>query len=164
MFLAIEGEWNGRLEEVSNTGVDGHRLSCMERPGPIRRKNGPRFEVRLAEDKPGKNLTETTVEGDGSRKVFLHQEVILNAKDIAGAKAITIEERPVIDVRFTSAGAKALKDLTTANAGKRLAIVLDGKVLMAPLIRDGVTEGRSQITGAFTTKETERIAKVLNGK
>ena len=69
-----------------------------------------------------------------------------------------------MNVSLTSAGAKALKVLTTANRGKRLAVILDGKVLMAPLIRDGITEGKAQITGAFTMKETERIVKVLNGK
>jgi preprotein translocase subunit SecD len=69
-----------------------------------------------------------------------------------------------VRVTFTPAGAKALKGLTTANAGKRLAIILDGKVLMAPLIRDGITEGKAHITGAFTSKETESIAKLLNGK
>jgi preprotein translocase subunit SecD len=124
-------------------------------------KSSPKFEVRLAEDKPGKGLTEATVEGSTPRKVFLHKEVILSTKDIAGAKAITIDDKPALDVSFTPAGAKTLTDLTTANVGKRLAIILDGKVRAAPLIRDGITEGKAHITGAFTREETEKIARVL---
>lgn len=127
-------------------------------------KSRAKFEVRLAEDKPGKGLTEAPVEGDRARKIFLHKEVILSAKDIASAKAITVDGKPAIDVSFSSAGTKALKDLTRASAGKRLAIILDGKVLMAPIIRDGITEGKAHITGAFTKKETVRIAKVLTGE
>jgi hypothetical protein len=140
-------------------------IACLawSAPGQSGAQGGPRFEVRLAEDKPGKDLTEATVEGS-TRKVFLHKEVILAAKDIAGAKAITIDDKPAIDVSFTPAGAKTLKDLTTANAGKRLAILVDGKVLTAPIIRDGITGGKAHITGVFTKAETERIAKVLTGK
>jgi preprotein translocase subunit SecD len=141
-------------------------LGCLALVAPVESgdKSAPKVEVRLAEDKPGKDLTEANVEGSTPHKVFLHKEVLLSTKDIATAKAITINDKPALDVSFTPAGAKTLKEKTTANVGKRLALIFDGKVRAAPLIRDGITEGKAHITGDFTKEETEKMAKALNGK
>ena len=85
------------LKKSATMALMGIICLAWNAPAQSGAKSGPKFEVRLAEDKPGKNLTETTVEGDRSCKVFLHQEVALSAKDIAVAKAITVDDKPVIE-------------------------------------------------------------------
>jgi len=52
-----------------------------------------------------------------------------------------------VSLRFTSLGAKKFAKVTEENVGKRLAIVLDGKVMSAPQIREPILSGQAQITG-----------------
>ncbi len=157
--FASEGGCNGNVHEARGNGAVGPWLSRVDCAAQSDDKTPAKFEVRLAEDKPGKDLTDANVEGSTPHKVFLHKEVMLSTKDIATAQAITINDKPALDVNFTPAGAKTLKEQTTANVGKRLALIFDGKVRAAPLIRDGITEGKAHITGDFTKEETEKMAK-----
>jgi preprotein translocase subunit SecD len=64
-------------------------------------------------------------------------------------------------VDFNAAGARAFSELTDANVGKRLAIVLDGNIHSAPQIRERIPSGRAQITGGFSTDEATDLAIVL---
>ena len=57
--------------------------------------------------------------------------------------------------------AKKFKDLTAKNIGKKCAMVLNGKLLSAPVIRDTIPGGRAIINGIFTKSEAEDIAKGL---
>jgi preprotein translocase subunit SecD len=52
-------------------------------------------------------------------------------------------------------------DLTSANVGRRLAIVLDGNLYSAPVIRERIPSGQAQITGGFTSEEATDLAIVL---
>ena len=63
--------------------------------------------------------------------------------------------------RFDARGAKLFGDATTHNVGRRLAIVLDGVVQSAPVIREPITGGHGQITGRFDIKEAQDLANVL---
>lgn len=63
---------------------------------------------------------------------------------------------------FDKIGAKQFGDVTSANVGRNLAIVLDGKLSSAPRINDAITGGSAQITGRFTQRDAERLAGVLN--
>jgi preprotein translocase subunit SecD len=123
---------------------------------------GVRFEIRLAETQPAKGLTEAIVEGT-TRKVYLHKEAALTNKDVAMAQATTRDgDSAVIDVRLTEDGAKKLAKLTANHVGQPLAIMLDGKVLAAPVVRDPITGGKALITGNFTKEEAARIAGAIN--
>lgn len=66
-----------------------------------------------------------------------------------------------VGVTFDSKGAKEFGDITTANVGKLMAIVLDGTVYSAPRINEPILGGRAQITGNFTTDEANDLAIVL---
>lgn len=69
--------------------------------------------------------------------------------------------QPYVSLNFDSKGARIFERLTEANVGKRLAIVLDGKVQSAPVIQDKIPGGRAQITGRFTMEEARDLAIVL---
>ena len=61
----------------------------------------------------------------------------------------------------SSAGAAAFARVTTQCVGQRLAIVLDGKVYSAPVIREAITGGNAEITGSFSPEEAQRLAGVI---
>ena len=61
----------------------------------------------------------------------------------------------------TLAGRTLFGDATTRNVHRRLAIVLDGVVQSAPVIREPITGGHGQITGRFDFKEAQDLANVL---
>ena len=67
------------------------------------------------------------------------------------------------EIAFTlkSEGAKVFGDYTTANVGKYLAIVLDKKVLSAPVIKSAITDGQGVIQGGFTSDSANQLAVQL---
>ena len=68
---------------------------------------------------------------------------------------------PVVALRFNSKGADEFAAITANNVGKRLAIVLDGKVQSAPRINEPIPSGEAVITGRFTPQEASDLAIVL---
>ncbi|WP_116809093.1 protein translocase subunit SecD [Steroidobacter cummioxidans] len=69
--------------------------------------------------------------------------------------------RPVVSFRFDDAGAKEFAKITSDNVGRQFAIVLDGKVISAPVIQEPIIGGSGQITGNFTTAETSSLSALL---
>ena len=67
----------------------------------------------------------------------------------------------VVSLRFNSEGAKKFAEITAKNVGKRLAIVLDGRVQSAPNIREAIPSGEAVITGHFTIEQAQDLAKIL---
>jgi len=67
-----------------------------------------------------------------------------------------------VSMRFTPTGTKKFAEVTEKNVGRMLAIVLDGKVMSAPSIREPILSGQAQITGDFTLDEARLIISVLN--
>ena len=68
---------------------------------------------------------------------------------------------PVIDFELTEDGAKKFADVTSANVGKQLAIVLDGQLYSAPRINSPIESGSGEITGDYTIEEAQQLATVL---
>ncbi|MBP1846719.1 SecD/SecF fusion protein [Rhizobium petrolearium] len=68
---------------------------------------------------------------------------------------------PVVNFRFDSAGANRFAQITQQNVGRPFAIVLDNKVLSAPVIRTPITGGSGQISGGFSVEEANTLAALL---
>jgi len=68
---------------------------------------------------------------------------------------------PYVGITFNPKGAEIFSKLTGDNVGKRLAIVLDGVVQSAPVIRERIPRGEAQITGNFKVAEANDLAIVL---
>ena len=118
-----------------------------------------RFEVRLAEDKPAPGLREAKVSGS-ARSVYLHDEVIVTNSDIAGARVVQVGRPPqyAISIEFNAGGAKKMRAATANHIGKLVAILLDGQVIMAPVLQSPIGAS-AEITGTFTRTEAERIVR-----
>jgi preprotein translocase subunit SecD len=68
---------------------------------------------------------------------------------------------PSIDFKLTSEGSKVFAEYTSANVGTYLAIVLDGKVISSPVIKNAITDGQGQISGSFTIESANQLAVQL---
>ena len=68
---------------------------------------------------------------------------------------------PVVNFRFNSQGARRFGDATTHNIGHRFAIVLDNKIISAPVIQSAITGGNGQISGNFTVESANDLAVLL---
>jgi len=68
---------------------------------------------------------------------------------------------PYVSLELNTAGAKIFEEVTGANIGKRLAIVLDNNVYSAPVIRDRIAGGSAMIEGNFTLDEAKDLSIVL---
>jgi preprotein translocase subunit SecD len=67
----------------------------------------------------------------------------------------------VVQFKLRSDGAKLFGDYSSAHVGEFFAIVLDGKVVSAPVIRQAITDGNGQISGTFTTAEQQNLVTTL---
>lgn len=69
--------------------------------------------------------------------------------------------RPEVNMRMNAEGARKWKNLTAANIGRPVAIILDDFVYTAPNVQNEIPNGNSSITGNFTVEETKDMANVL---
>ncbi|WP_044416194.1 protein translocase subunit SecD [Halarcobacter anaerophilus] len=94
---------------------------------------------------------------------YLVKEIpILNGSQVIDAKvAFDQSNQPIINFTLNSSGARIFGDFTGKNVGKRLAVVLDGKVYSAPNIRERIGGGSGQISGGFSTVEAGNVAIAL---
>ncbi len=68
---------------------------------------------------------------------------------------------PVVNFRFNNAGGRIFGEVTRNNVGRPFAIVLDGKVLSAPVIREAILGGSGQISGNFTVAQANDLSILL---
>ena len=96
-------------------------------------------------------------------KYILKQIPILTGSEVVDAKVAFDRQtnQPVINFTLSSFGAKIFGDFTAKSVGKRLAVVLDGKVFSAPVIRERIGGGSGQISGNFTVQEAGNVAIAL---
>lgn len=98
-----------------------------------------------------------------SQETYLVKESpILNGSMLVDAKVgYDNNGQSAIEFKLNAQGASLFGDFTSKNVGKRLAIVLDGKVYSAPSIRERIGGGSGQITGHFTPEEARDLAIAL---
>ncbi len=89
--------------------------------------------------------------------------VAVDGADLENAQASTDPQTGQWVVNFTlnSLGSREFADVTAANVGKPFAIVLDGKIIEAPNIREPITGGSGQISGGFTARSATDLALLL---
>ena len=92
----------------------------------------------------------------------MNGNTVLTGKDLKDSKASVDQAgRPVVTLQFNEEGKKKFGELTAANVGNQIAILLDGEVLTAPRVSEPITGGSAQITGSRDAKEAEHLAILL---
>lgn len=116
-----------------------------------------RFEVRLAETQPVPGLIVARVV-DSGRTIYLHPEMIVTNDDIAQSWVLQDgPDRFGVSVELLEAGAQRMRQATAAHLGRPVAILIDGEVVAAPVLRAAISNS-AVISGDFTRAEAERIA------
>jgi protein-export membrane protein SecD len=98
-----------------------------------------------------------------NQKTAVRRRIDVDGGDLTDARAGTNPQTGewVVNFTFNSIGARRFGDVTRANVNHRFAIVLDGKVISAPVIREPITGGRGQISGNFTAASANDLAVLL---
>ena len=68
---------------------------------------------------------------------------------------------PTISIKFDKIASENFKDLTTANNGKGVAIILNHKIITMPVINEPIVDGKLTISGGLTVEKAEEITKIL---
>ncbi|MDD3446947.1 MAG: protein translocase subunit SecD, partial [Zavarzinia sp.] len=95
--------------------------------------------------------------------IAVRKKVLLTGEMLVDASATTNPQTGewVVGFRFDGEGAKRFANVTKENVGRRFAIVLDGKVISAPVIREPILGGQGQISGNFTAQGANDLAVLL---
>ena len=99
------------------------------------------------------NIEEATV----SKRIILSGDNLLDAQPRMDGQS----NETVVSFTLDRVGAKRFGKATSTGIGKRLAIVLDGKIISAPVIRDTIASGSGQISGGFTFQSATDLALLL---
>ena len=107
--------------------------------------------------------TEKLLYEDNSQESIVSKRIILSGDNLLDAQPRMNNETNETVVSFTldRVGAKRFGKATSTGIGKQLAIVLDGKIISAPVIRDRITSGSGQISGGFTFQSATDLALLL---
>jgi preprotein translocase subunit SecD len=99
---------------------------------------------------------------DGSGFLAVQRRVMVGGDQLTDARAgVDENNRPDIEIKFNTAGARRFGRTTQENVGKPFAIILDDKVLSAPNINEPILGGSAQITGSFTSQSAHDLAVSL---
>ncbi|HUL08218.1 MAG TPA: protein translocase subunit SecD [Candidatus Acidoferrum sp.] len=99
----------------------------------------------------------------GGMRYPIEAEPLLQGDRLVDA-AMAFDQRsgqPIVTFKLDSIGAKQFAGITRAHVGEPFAILLDGKVLSAPVIREPITAGAGEISGGFAAEEASSLAALL---
>ncbi len=102
-------------------------------------------------------------ESMGGQKLAVRKRVEVDGANLTDARASTNSQTGEWVVNFTldSVGTRRFAQVSRNNVGHRFAIILDNKIISAPVIREPITGGRGEISGNFTAKSATDLALLL---
>jgi preprotein translocase subunit SecD len=123
------------------------------------------FQLRAVADAPTKTTKEYPLpERSGATETLnLESAVLLDHTALKSATVVKDKQGlPTILITLTTVGAKRFGEITERHLGKRLGIVVGGKLLVAPFVRESILGGSLEISGSFTDEEAADLAAKLN--
>jgi preprotein translocase subunit SecD len=99
--------------------------------------------------------------GRAQSDYVVRKRVMVSGDTLVDAQPTFQNNDPVVSFRFDAVGAKRFADATRENVGKPFAIVLDNKVISAPVIREPILGGSGIISGNFTVQSASDLALLL---
>jgi len=114
------------------------------------------------EDSTGLTSSSTikTIDEDGNT-LILKRRAYLTGKNLLDAQPSYNNNLPVVSFRFDSSGARKFGRLTSLNVGKRIVIMLDGKVISSPVVNEPILGGSGVISGKFSIEEVNELSILL---
>ena len=139
--------------------------------GAVAPAKAPIFQMRLALDAPSDdselmtNVSQIGLTGNRhtAEVLNLQKTVLLDETALKSAKLVKNQQGlPQINIRFTEAGRKQFAEVTRQHLHQRLAIVIDGKLVEAPVIQSEIPSGEAIITGSFSEAEAKALTAKIN--
>ncbi len=170
-----------RVDEVGTNEpviqIQGKERVLVQLPGlkdPDRIKNllgkTAKMNFRMVDEKAMRDInskryfvgSEILEDDDIGMKYVIKKRVGVSGDALVDANASVDQFNvPIVSIRFDALGSRKFADLTSKNVGKRFAIVLDNKVISAPVIREAIPTGNAQISGNFTFETANDLAILL---
>lgn len=129
------------------------------------------LQFRMVVDDSALDTEDLPLEGSNAKGGALHiyhvkKDVLLDQTAIASVRlSIDSMGTPALEITMNQAGAQRFAEVTSQNIGKRLAIIVFGKLRTAPLLQSRIPDGKVEISGSFTEQEakdlTGQIAKSI---
>jgi preprotein translocase subunit SecD len=118
-------------------------------------------EEAMAGRVPPGSMLLPTVEGDSF--VLVKKRIAVSGENLVDAQPSfdSRDNQPVVSFRFDTLGARKFGKVTTENVKRPFAIVLDGKVISAPVIQEPILGGSGQISGRFSVQESNDLSLLL---
>ena len=147
------------------------QLPGIEDPNRIKQLLGKtaRMTFRLTDETantastvPPPGIDFMPLEGRGG-KIAVRRRVEVDGANLTDARAGQNSQTSqwVVNFTFDSVGTRRFAEISRANVGRPFAIVLDDKVISAPVINEPITAGRGQISGNFTAASANELAVLL---
>ena len=125
----------------------------------------PIFQLRQVLDAPSGDAEQMVLvhkSGDTAQpeRLYVQKKVLLDQTALKSARVIADKRsgNPLIEIVFTAEGKKQFAEVTRGNVGRRLAIVIEGRLCSAPVIRTEIPGGRAEISGSFNGPEARELA------
>ena len=120
------------------------------------------LNFRLITDKKDDFGSEKMISENGE-EVIVNKKIIMSGENLIDAQPRVDNQSnsPMVAFTLDRYGAQKFGKVTTNNIGKRLAIVLDNKIISAPVIREAITGGSGTISGNFSFQEVTDLALLL---
>ena len=163
-----------RIDEVGTNEptiqIRGNERILVELPGlddPNRIKNllgkTANLTFRLVSEEDDSFGSEILFFEDGITKLKVNKRVVMSGDNLSTARPEfdSQSDQTVVTFSLDRLGAKRFGRVTSKNVGKKLAIVLDNKIISAPQIREPILGGNGQITGDFTFQSATDLALLL---
>ena len=111
---------------------------------------------------PGAQLLPAANAGPGEQSHYIvKRRVMVSGENLVDSQATFQDGQPVVSFRFDTKGSVIFGQTTTEHVGRPFAIVLDNKVISAPVIREPILGGTGIISGSFTVRSANDLALLL---
>ncbi len=148
------------------------QLPGVEDPNRIKQLLGQtaRMTFRLTDETanisqavPPPGVDFLTLEGRGGGRIAVRRRIEVDGANLIDARAGQDNRNAqwVVNFTFDSIGTRRFAEISRANVGRPFAIVLDDKVISAPVINEPIIGGRGQISGSFTAASANELAILL---
>ena len=163
-----------RIDEVGTKDPTiirrGNDRILIELPGiddPNRIKNllgkTAQLEFRLVSEGDENFSSEMISFEDETAELKVNKRIIMSGDNLVNAQPSydSSNNQTIVNFSLDRVGAKKFGRTTSKNIGKRLAIILDNKIISAPQIREAILSGNGQISGNFTFQSATDLALLL---
>jgi preprotein translocase subunit SecD len=131
----------------------GGALGSVTQPGTAK------LELRLIATNEADGFKVPT--WDGKASLVVEKRAPLCDRDVEMVKLSKLPDgAPAIDLQFDQTASLTLEDFTSKNIGRRVAILVSGKVVIAPAIKERITGGHMTLAGFNATETADIYAKI----